>query len=317
MEEKKVIKVKLSTVIILFLILIIVGASALLYLKSVKMNNTNDEIVNNTILKNNLANQMEDEKNEENSNLKGEKLIQFDTEFFKLEDVALFAKNCEVMENSATYTYDLNGDGSKEQITIEKNENGNIFKLNGIEFYENYVFDFYIVDLNENDETLEVIITTYAGSDRSEYMVFSKIGDKMEQHETNMSGITGEFMLDRKGKIVSNKFASSLKPSVYNIYYVFENGKITENKLDVNDIKDVNFEIAYNSNYYFSKEADNLFQIEDYLDGGDVVENDLIQKINGKFKILDFDYKDSRIIPVELENGEKGYITTGYGIFIY
>jgi len=330
MEEKKEIKVKLSTVVIIFLILIIIGLIALLYLQSTKINNINNQIANDNVestsKNNNLTNEsenlIENEEIEEDSNLKGEKLIQFDTEFFYLDDIAKVKKEEGEIGTVETYNYDLDGDGTKDQISIEYSNNGCTLRLNENIFYEQGYGSFYIVDLNENDKTLEIIITGYAGSERSEYIIFSKAGDKMESLEAGISGLTGEFMLDRKGKIVSRKFASFVKPSVYDRYYVFENGKIVEHKLNINDIKDVEF-VAERDYYYFSKEADNLYKIEDYLDyvdgqGSVLVENDLIQKLSGKFKILELNFKGTHeFINVELTNGDRGYITTGYGIFIY
>ena len=261
MKEKKEIKVKLSTVIIIFLVLIIIGLIALLCLQNNKMDNTNNEIAKKS---GSIIIELENEKNLEN--LKGPKLIQFDTNFFDLDTIALVEKELRMIDKKLTYYCDLDGDGTKEEIAIESNDVDYNFKLKGKEFFTNGAFKFYIVDLNENDKTLEIIITGYAGSDRSEYIVFSKVGNEMIEHETNISGITGDFMLDRKGKIVSGEFASSVYPSVYSEYYMFENGKIIEHKLDITDIKDIEFEAGYNT-YYFSKEIDTLNKIEDYMDG--------------------------------------------------
>lgn len=158
---------------------------------------------------------MKPKKKEETETIKGEKLIQFDTEFYNIEDIAKVTKDCEKVKNYVDYTYDLDGDGSKDKITMKRTnseESLYSFKLNGKEFLEESAYSIYIVDLNENDNKLEVIVATYGGSDRIKYMIFNKQGNKMKE----VKDITGGLKTDRKGKILcSNDLTTWITPSVY------------------------------------------------------------------------------------------------------
>ena len=128
MEEKKEIKVKLSTVVYLFIIFALIITLGVVYYGRTLKDNKNNEIIGNeadivqkTTENETTINKIEQEKNEiedelqEESNVKGEKFKQFDTEFFALEDIAKEYRICDRIKNYKDFNYDL--DGIEDKIT--------------------------------------------------------------------------------------------------------------------------------------------------------------------------------------------------------
>lgn len=280
------------------------------------VSNTKNEITENVIdnTKENSIDTTNEEDKQNPTNVKGDKLIQFDTEFYDIEDVAKVSKECEKVKKYVDYEYDLDGDGTKDKITMKKTKGEELFysfELNGKEFLEESAYRLYIVDLNENDNKLEVIVATYGGSDRICYMIFAKQGNKMEELK---SVVADGFKTDKKGKFVCPEFSMWITPSVYNEYNFIESGKITTNKLDMNEIKDVDFQLEPKV-YYFSKKIDNFKEanLED-LKKSDIERLDK----STKCKIIKFVHDEEYSIDFiygELSNGNKGYITTARGWF--
>lgn len=275
--------------------------------KQLKFYDTTDNTIKNTI---NKTYELKDKIQE--SEEKGEELIQFDTKFYYIEDIAKASKECEKVKKYVDYKYDLDGDGTKDKITMKKTNNEELlysFQLNGKKFLEESAYDLYIVDLNEDDNRLEVIVTTYGGSDKINYKIFTKTGNKMKE----VKNIIGrEFRTDKKGKILCSDFAMNIVPTVYKEYYFIENGKLTINTLDMKKIQDVEFKLEQEV-FYFSKKIDNFKKanLED-LKGSNIERLDKTTKC----KIIKFVYDEEYnidFIYVELSSTKKGYVTTASG----
>jgi len=108
----------------------------------------------------------------------GEKFIQFDTEFYDIEDVAKDYRLSENIKNYKDFSFDLDGDGVKDKITIQKDKENKehgwyLIKLNEKKFAEHYRPEIYIVDLNEKDNDIEVVIFDMGITDNPYYYIYS------------------------------------------------------------------------------------------------------------------------------------------------
>lgn len=255
------------------------------------------------------------------------KLLQFDNTFYNLKDAAISYKYVGKIKNYQDFKYDLDGDGKKDKITVQKNKEYYTFKLNGKKFTESLKdAELYIVDLNKNDKTKEVIIRDGASEFGWGYVVYSKKGTKMKK-VGNLDGSAGirEVRIDKKGKIVANndELISAITPKIYNEYYEFKNKKIYVKNVNINKIKNVKLTINKKSvrGIYFSKKdqkytveecfkkinngEENINKIEKALK----IENLYSKKVEFKIKkILNSVGDGYKQYKVELNNGKKGYI---------
>ena len=139
MEEKKVTKISLSTFFLILSVIVIIVMAYFIYrisnektVEKEKVANLNNEVsslqntVNNLNEKiNNVSNivNSSDESNKANINTtslkNGSSLVQFDTTFYNLEDVALEYRECSKISNYKDFEYDLDGDGKKDKITVK------------------------------------------------------------------------------------------------------------------------------------------------------------------------------------------------------
>lgn len=199
MEEKRTIKIRLSLVLIIIVILILLVAGMLIYISKTTdlKSNTESNFTNN--IKKELANfdkenitndEIGEMDNSQTNEIKGEKFIQFDTEFYELKDIAKEYRNCENIKNYKDFEYDLDGDGIKDKITTkpDKSEEGKyVFELNGKEFAAHYNNpEIYIVDLNEKDTNIEVVIFDNGPSDDPNYTIYSKQNSEMKSTNLNI-----------------------------------------------------------------------------------------------------------------------------------
>lgn len=282
-----------------------------------------DEGIIITLKKEESKNEVE-EKTTENT-VKGEKLIQFENEFFELEKIALEYREFGKIKNYKDFNYDLDGDGVKDKITIRRKkgiessvgeEYVYVFELNGKEFIDDgYEGAIYIVDLNKNDKNLEVILFDQGPSDDPGYMIFTKKGNKMVLAD---SFERGPLKADKKGDfVVGDWLQGSIEPGIYFNYYYIKDGKIQSKQTDVSKIKNVECKSPY---MYFTKDLKNLTKFERELEIRDekYLNNYSIEELkNTKFKIIS--YKEStkkewenESIPyklyVQLSDGRKGYV---------
>lgn len=332
MEKKDSIKLSLQTVfliIAIIVILIMAVVIGVLYNKNTKLQNISNDFgniakvesetsTNNFIVENNSSKDENTDTNanktvtESNSTIsKAEiKFLQFDTDFYKLEDVALEYRECKNINNYKDFEYDLDGDGVKDIITIKnygKDSNGQIqykLLLNEKEFFE--YFDapesgiIYIVDLDKEDETIEVITYDDGPSDDPTYRLFVKQGSNMIQLSDNV----GEF-INQNGIITSGEIYGHrawTEPKVFEYYYKLENNTLKRYSLDILKIKDAIFSAEGG---LFTTDLKN---IDKYSQNGYNFEKAGIYTLtaNDKFSIIGF--IDNMDIQIKLQDGREGYL---------
>lgn len=280
---------------------------------------TNKEENKANEIKNNKENNESDEKTPE---IKGQKLVQFDNEFYGLKDVAKEYRLSENIKNYKDFNYDLDGDGVTEKITIQKNKENDgesyLFKLNGKKFDEYYHRpEIYIVDLNEKDNNIEVVIFHEGASDDPEYIIYSKKESKMLPTFRSDGYL---LKTDKKGTVVfvnshNRRLNGYTDPEIYFDYYVINNTKIEKKYINIDRIKDIDFITSL----YFSEDYSNKDRFWDDYDGVHYkkrfkeVDIEELDK-NTTFKVLDFkiikreNNSEEYKIYVELSDGRKGYI---------
>ena len=305
----KITKTKVLTVLLIIAVVIIAILSVKLLSKEENntVNQPQEVVVN--------SEQIEEKKEEpavEENKIKGEKLLQFDTEFYNLEDVALEWRDSEKVKNYKDFNYDLDGDGVVDKVTMkwDKEENGElILSLNGVEFDRNFHYPYvYIVDLNENDKSVEVVTWDLGPSDDPNYNVYSKINGKMEVYNITLGW---ELKLDKNGKVVvENPHNAAINPKIYFDYIFTKDGKIENKGLETTDeLKKI--ELKFNGNGTgFSTDIDNFDKFWEYEYLGDEPRETLLDDFNIEFMTEDKSFKilDLSSKYVELSDGRKGYI---------
>lgn len=327
MEEKKEIRIKFSTLIIIILILIIIGlVTNIIYNPRTKEVTNNNEVIENKITENKVeTTTQEAKKDKEITTIKGEKLVQFDSNFFGLKDVAQDYRLSENIKNYKDFNYDLDGDGVTDKITIQKNKENDgesyLFKLNGKGFAEHYSRpEIYIVDLNEKDNNIEVVIFDEGPSDDPGYIIYSKEGNKMLE-TLRVDGYS--LKTDKKGIVVfvnshNRRLNGYTNPEIYFDYYFINNTKIEKKYIDIDKIKHIDF----STSLYFTENYNNKDIFWDNFDGVDYKKRfkelnieELDESITFnilKFEIVRYEEDDEEDedykIYVRLSDGRKGYI---------
>jgi len=282
-----------------------------------KENNVN--IINTETQENNvniMSAETEEIKNQ------GIKFIQFDTTFYPIEDLALESRDSYKIKNYKDFEYDLDGDGKVDKITIRAKEeqlwNGltntiHTYELNGVEFSDVGNFGkIYIVDLNKNDNSIEVVTWDNGPSDDSVYNIYSKQGEKME---CILNEWTENIYVDQLGKILSS---GHFNPSIYNKYYNFVFGKLESVELDMNKISSIEFDAT---GMYFPATIENIANVRSkfYEIGESSSYNGAFEKAlkeynverldGGTFRILKIEDEYFDRVYVQLNDGRTGYIT--------
>lgn len=238
------------------------------------------------------------------------RLLQFNEKFYSLKDASKAYIKVSKIKNSKTYKYDLDGDKKKDTITITKNKNDTAgyyrVKLNGKQFYYLHSLgEIYIVDLNKNDKTTEIVIADQEAGVYCEYSIWSKKGSKMKKLSSNME-IYNESTLriNKKGKIIYDEGFFRIVPQIYQKYYIFSNNKLKTKKLNVKNISKKTFTTT---------DKYQIFTTNKKIINADLADGSTYDKIktinvkkNTKFKIIKF--VNNKIINVKLSNGQKGYL---------
>ena len=244
---------------------------------------------------------------------KAEKFVQFDTEMYRIYDVAFEYADAYEMSNGKNLEYDLDGDGKKDVITLKKynqTENGDVgyeLLLDGKEFADFDWFDFldtvYIVDLNKNDHSIEVVTLYFYSGDDPAIRIFTKQGSEMVQLE----GGFGEFT-DQKGIITSGIYGSDRagdRIGIYDCYYKLENNTVTKCDLDLSEIKDV---LIPGNGCLFTTDMKN---VDKYFHGYDFEEAGIVRlTADDKYTVLGFEGELD--VKVKLQDGTIGYILGNY-----
>lgn len=321
-----------STVFLVIAIIVIILMGVFIYMQKVEADEKITELENNASeLQENINNlqgkidSISNTINDNNStNFNESNLIQFNTKFYELNEVAKEYREYKNIKNYKDFNYDLDGDGKIDKITISHKTkiddiigeiNSYEITLNGETFSEGSAMDcIYIVDLNENDKNIEVVIFDDGLSDDPNYTIYSKKGNKMVEIDS-----IGGYPLktDKKGTVVIKDNCNGVTvPEIYFGYEIIQNGNVDIKTVDIETIKDIELKT---SNLYFSEDYKDVTKIFDEFEKNDHnIEKTLkkldIEKLNENitFKVTkifiqdeySYDYK----IYVELSDGRKGYI---------
>ncbi len=271
--------------------------------------------------------------NNDNKSKSGTKLLQFDTEFYKLEEIALEYRELGKIKNYKDFEYDLDGDGKVDKITIKHSTKKEkissdytqvdeiyVIQLNGKNFMgeENggditTIDKLYIADLNKNDNKIEVVFEGYGPSDDPHYLIFTKENSTMKELVTT-SGL--ELKTDQKGKVVISDFlVANVKPEIFSVYYEFENGKKENKTASIDALKGITFS---GKGLCFMKDKDCWNKYLNSMDSGDknlgkygiyYTENKewKFEVIKFEKEIIEGDYYEE-YIKVKLDDGRIGYL---------
>lgn len=265
-------------------------------------------------LTDNGSNNIIDNSSNDITDVEGEKIVQFNKEFYDLKDINKEYVSSRNFDGVKNFSYDLDGDGVTDKIKFYKEGNSYTYvvELNDKKIIENtFGPEFYIVDLNENDSQVEIVLYDSGPSGDPHYNIYSKKNDELQEVYTHSGDI---LKCDKKGLVlIDDSYAGDFSPNIYFDYMYIENGKVENKFIDVEKIKNIDIS---NSKWYFSEDYNNKYRvgIDIDLDPNKISEIN-IEKLsdNITFRILkiekvDYDYK----IYVELSDGRKGYV-----FFIY
>ena len=342
MENKKSIKINLSTLFIIILI-IIIAVLSFFVCKLVKENknikNELDAASNESV--SNLIDENIDKEEEENSDeeekediTEGVKLSQLEGEFYKIEEIIKEEREIVNVKNYKDFEFDLDNDGEVDKITlrhiVNKDEEETsvdrdyyTLEYNGKTVYERWygMGNVGIVDLDDTDENLEVWVYDEGPSDDPCYIFYRKDGNEM----IKLGGfdVDRAFYTDGKGTVLAaDRLMPWVEPSVFDSYYTIENNKFEKHELDFSYNKD--FEYT-STEGFFTTDLENLEKLknddseyEDLIIKGEKYNINKLDE-NTKFKILDFVEKtkeyDAQSLKIELLDGTQGYLIHPYGVF--
>ena len=253
-------------------------------------------------------------------------MIQFDTDFYSLEEACIEYRDIQSIKNYKDFEFDLDGDGQKDIITIKnigkKEDSGEYdiheINLNNKTFFTDEGYDsvlVYIVDLNENDKTIQVVIRLSGPNDIEKYYIYGKKDSKMNLIKEINDG--WHIKINKKGKIViNNSLLEGINPEIYDIYYEFNNDKIEEKKADIEKIK--NMKLKSDGWMCFTQEKNSL---KKYHEHPYTEENENYDKTLEKYGIYrfekEFNFEFIRFekgtwvnggMYVKLEDGREGYL---------
>ena len=249
---------------------------------------------------------------DEVTEIDGEVVVQFDREFYKLEDISLDYAKAKALEDTVEFSYDLDGDLIKDRINFyKKSDFIYAVKLNDVEVLVNeYDPEIYIVDLNESDNTLEVVLYDGGPSGDSHYTVYSKKGNSLE----SLYDKKGDSLkCDMKGTVlVDDSSFEDFSPLLYFEYMYINDGVVANKKIDLETISDIEFK---NNKFYFSLDYANKEKI-DVIDYNPTRLSEIdIEQLsdNISFRILDVEFVETngfrdKKIKVKLYDNREGYI---------
>ena len=243
------------------------------------------------------------------SNIGGGKLVQFDTEFYNLKDIAKEYRSFKDVKNHIDFNYDLDGDSVVDKITFSCHNYDCNVKLNGVNAIEWIEYEpiIYLVDLNINDNTMEVVIYTLGPSGYNVFSIYSKVGNKLEKIYEKVGDALN---CDKFGLVVvEDSYKLNFNPTIYFDYVYIENGLAANKTIDVERIKNVDIS---NSTWYFSKDYKNKEKISNVigLDPDRVSEINIEQLTdNLTFRISKVEFIDNEyVLHVKLSDERVGYV---------
>lgn len=350
MEDKKSVKIGLSTLLLIISIIIIAILSVVVYIlvkenKTIKEDNAVemiqenyedseiDSIENLEVLNNNIPN---NKTEDENYDSKGIALPQLEGKFYNIESIVKEYRNIENVKNYKDFEFDLDNDSETDKITLRHivNEDENIYSSDrdyyALEYNGKSIYDHWygmgivgIIDLDNTDNILEIWVYDDGPSDDPCYIFFRKVGNEII--EIGSVEVDLSFYVDGKGRILAaDRGMPWVEPSVYDCYYTIENNEFIKNDLD----------FSYDKLFEYTSEecffTENLENLENFKKD-DTEVDDLVKKAekyninkldkNTKFKIIEFTEREqytSQNLKIELSDGTEGYLIHPYGvIYLY
>lgn len=244
----------------------------------------------------------------------GDMIVQFNKEFFDLKDIAKEYVSSRDFDGVSKFSYDLDDDGVVDKISFYKKDESDAYsiELNGKVVVEGYGFNpgFYVVDLNEDDNLLEIVSYDEGSSWDPKYTIYSKKGDSLEKVYSKKGEL---FKCDKEGTVlIDDSLSGMYSPEVYFDYMYINNGIATDKNIDLQTIANIHFK---NSKLFFSSDyanKDEVFNVG--LDSSKLAEIN-VEQLNDdiSFKILDVENITNngiieKKIKVELSDGRVGYI---------
>lgn len=350
MENKKQVKIRISTLLLVIAIFIIIilciiicillNENSLIKSKNAELSNSKNielhENANESIAENLDKNEEfgNDTTNIENNNSKKITLPQIDGEFYEIEEIIKEERVIENVKNYKDFEFDLDKDGEIDKITlrhiVNENEEENSFdreyytlEYNGETIYERWYGygKIGIVDLDESDEFLEVWIYDDGQSDDPCYIFFRKDGKELV--ELGWFEVDLGFYVDGKGKVLAaNRLMPWVEPTVFDSYYTIENNVFKKHNLDFSHNE--SFEYTSNNCFfttdleYLEKLKNDDSQSDDFIKKGEKYNINKLDE-NTKFKIIEFVKRtneyETQNLKIELSDGRSGYLIHPYGVF--
>ena len=257
------------------------------------------------------------------------KVYGLDTKFKEISKAAIKSiytfeeKNDQVLEKNINYSYDLNNDGVKEKITGTARN----LKFNGKTFYKADVEDrcpnIYIVDLDKNDNSVEIVLQTVSGTgagDSIYYNIYKMQEGKIKELNYFDLVATKDFEDDidifkmytnSNGKfILVDQLQNNLTPMFTSEYFEISGYKVTSKEIDLSEISKEKFVISkskdanYDNSECLMVKSEKELKTEGRKDNGNTK----------KFNIT----KDTEIYIVSFEHGKmKVKLTNGDIRYIY
>ena len=265
------------------------------------------------------------DRNDRNDLLISDELIQFDKKFYSIDEIA--KQHWDPSMGTSILYSDLDSDGIDDTISINVEKaydtySNDIYKysINGVEFEWYYGTELYIVDFNKDDKNLEIVIFDPGPSDDPTYTIYSKVNGEIVKQKYFESVY---LKTDEKGTILQNSWYDEITtPTVYFRYWYLNNSKLDEKIIDIEKIKDIDFQIISElipqgkyKTYYFTEDFNDVINKTQRIEDGNsltpIYDND-------EFKVLDFeivkkqwneDYiEEIYKIKIELNGKDIGYL---------
>lgn len=227
--------------------------------------NAKDENSNQPVVPSNNSTNNTNKDNETNNKNDAYKVLGVDGNFYKLKDIALVQRTVNTQsENLINIDYDINKDGTKDNIKFEiktdtsdgtPNKYINIIVNNEFYgeqiFYADELFGIYLVDCNTSDNYIDLITTKAQGSGWREYTLYKYNGKEYKENEKK-SCYNEELYINQKGILTTKAlyFVTS-NPIITSEYYDYNTEKTI--KLDVSKYSDTKIKF---SNVYFSEDPE-------------------------------------------------------------
>lgn len=339
MEEKKPVKISLSTVLLIVALVIIIFLCIYIFRLSSKIDTLSDN-------KNSISNSLNETDTLESKSgttisTNTDTLPQLPGKFSDIKSIIKEYRDNHNVKNYKDFEYDIDSDGIIDKITLKHiiNENEEeyssdreyyVLEYNGKSIYDHWygMGSVGIVDLDNTDKYLEIWVYDDGPSDDPVYSFYRKVGSQII--ELGYFEMERGFLCDGKGKVLAaDRNSPWVNPQVFNCYYTIENNGFKKNSLEFFYDKDYEYT---SKEGFFTTSLENLKMFE--KDKSNVIgtgnANDLvtlgkkhnINKLdsNTKFKIVEFVETDieeySAInLKVTLSDGTIGYLIHPYGIF--